>query len=188
VNQDNLTQRWQNGDPDAFDELYSRYSQALYRLGWAMLQNRQTAEDVVQETFLRAYKARRRFDPSRASIGTWLYQIALNYCRSQLRRKRPVIIPWIEQIDSTSEPETSLLRAEYQRAIWKAIQKLGPILKEVIILHYYLDLPAVKIAAILKCPEGTIYSRLYNARRRLAQLLAQEGISLSDLTEASHAS
>ena len=101
VSEQALIRRWQSDDSDAFDELYTQYAPTIHRLGWAMLRQTQAAEDVVQETFLRAYRARQRFDPNRASFGTWLYQIALNYCRSHLRRKRLPTIPWLHQ---TGEP------------------------------------------------------------------------------------
>lgn len=187
--------RWQQGDVNAFEELYTQYAQTIYRLGWSMLGEGQAAEDVVQETFLRAYKARRHFDPNRASFSTWLYQIALNYCRSYLRRKRLPTIPWIgkssdtfNQPDPKSDPETHLLRTEYQRALWEAVQMLTPRLREVITLHYYLDVPAVEIAVMFNCPEGTVYSRLHNARRRLAEILAQKGLTTTELLEVNNVS
>jgi RNA polymerase sigma-70 factor (ECF subfamily) len=159
-----------------------------------MLQQTQAAEDVVQETFLRAFKARHRFDPSRASFGTWLYQIALNYCRSFLRRKRLLTIPWLDQTGEVSSvpdpgvgPESNTLRSEYQRLLWEAVQNLSTPLREVITLHYYMELPAVEIAVMLNCPEGTIYSRLHNARRRLAEALAQKGVTASEMLEAQNA-
>jgi len=189
-----LIQRWQNGEAEAFDQLYATHSPAIYRLGWAMLRQAQAAEDVVQETFLRAHKARTRFDPSRASFGTWLYQIALNYCRSYMRRKRLMTVPWLRPTgeqpdlpDGRPGPESHALRGEYQRLLWQAVQKLSAPLKEAIILHYYMELPAVEIAAMLNCPEGTIYSRLHNARRRLAELLAEKGISAPEIAEARNA-
>ena len=189
-----LIQRWQNGDSEAFDELYTQHAPAIYRLGWAMLQQAQAAEDVVQETFLRAHKARRRFDPSRAGLGTWLYQIALNYCRSHLRRKRLLTVPWLHQTDEMPDfpdgrpgPESNALRSEYQRLLWEAVQNLSTPLREVITLHYYMELPAVEIAVMLKCPEGTIYSRLHNARRRLAEVLADKGLSTPEMLEAQNA-
>ncbi|MBN1221493.1 MAG: RNA polymerase sigma factor [Anaerolineae bacterium] len=190
-----LVQRWQAGDADAFEQLYTRHATAIYRLGWAILQQTQAAEDVVQETFLRAYRARQRFDPARASFGTWLYQIALNYCRSFLRRKRLLTVPWsqptgepLEMPDSTRPgPETSLLRGEYRRLLWEAVQNLSDPLREVITLHYYMELPAVEIAVMLNCPEGTIYSRLHNARRRLANALAEQGITATEILEAQNA-
>jgi RNA polymerase sigma-70 factor (ECF subfamily) len=187
-NEQALIERWQKNDTGAFDELYTRHAPAIYRLGWAMLQQAQAAEDVVQETFLRAYKARHRFDPSRASFGTWLYQIALNYCRSHLRRKRLLTIPWLRQTEETPElpdfrpgPESNALRGEYRRLLWKAVQNLSAPLKEVITLHYYMELPAVEIAIMLNCPEGTIYSRLHNARRRLAEVLAAQGLTTPEI-------
>jgi RNA polymerase sigma-70 factor (ECF subfamily) len=189
-----LIERWQNDDADAFDELYSQHAPAIYRLGWAMLQQTQAAEDVVQETFLRAHNARHRFDPGRASFGTWLYQIALNYCRSYLRRKRLLTVPWLHQTDqgpdvadSRPGPESKALHSEYQRMLWEAVQKLSPPLKEVITLHYYLELPAVEIAEMLSCPEGTIYSRLHNARRRLAETLTAKGLTTPEMLEAQNA-
>ena len=181
-------------DQTAFDDLYATHAGMIYRLGWSMLHDKQAAEDVVQETFLRAYRARDHFDPQRAKPGTWLYQIALNYCRSHLRRKRLPTIPWIaETIHSPQpqhpdlNPETRLLRAEYRQALWQAINTLSPPLKEVVVLHYYLELPAVEIARILSCPSGTIYSRLHNARRQLAQAMDKAGFPATEATEVPHA-
>jgi len=190
-----LIQRWQAGDADAFEQLYTRHATVIYRLGWAMLRQTQAAEDVVQETFLRAHKARQRFDPTRASFGTWLYQIALNYCRSHLRRKRLLTVPWLhptgEVLDvpdaSRPGPETSVLRGEYHRLLWEAVQNLSNPLREVVMLHYYMELPAVEIATMLNCPEGTIYSRLHNARRRLVEALAEQGITAPEILEAQNA-
>jgi RNA polymerase sigma-70 factor, ECF subfamily len=190
-----LIRRWQAGEADAFEALYTRYSAPIYRLGWAILQQAQAAEDVVQETFLRAHKARQRFDPARASLNTWLHQIALNYCRSYLRRKRLLTIPWqtpngeaLEVADPNRPgPESSLLRGEYRRLLWAAVQKLSDPLREVVTLHYYMELPAVEIAAMLNCPEGTIYSRLHNARRRLAAILAEQGMTAPEVLEAQSA-
>jgi RNA polymerase sigma-70 factor (ECF subfamily) len=190
-----LIQRWQAGEADAFEELYTRHATVIYRLGWAMLQQAQAAEDVVQETFLRAHKARQRFDPTRASFGTWIYQIALNYCRSYLRRKRLLTVPWLrpngEMLElpdsSKSGPEVSALRGEYRRMLWEAVQNLSEPLREVVILHYYMEFPAVEIAVQLNCPEGTIYSRLHNARRHLAQALVEKGVTAPELLEAQNA-
>ncbi len=188
-----LIERWRQGDAGAFDDLYNRHAPIIYRLAWAMLQQSQSAEDVVQETFLRAYKARHRFDPNRASFGTWLYQIALNYCRSHLRRKRLLTIPWFRQSEEMPDlpdfrpgPENSILHGEYRHILWEAVQKLSAPLREVITLHYYMELPAVEIAVMLNCPEGTIYSRLHNARRRLAETLIEKGLTTPELLEAPH--
>jgi RNA polymerase sigma-70 factor (ECF subfamily) len=194
VNEQALIELWQKGDESAFDQLYTRHAQTIYRLGWAMLQQKQAAEDVVQETFLRAHKARKRFDPARASLGTWLYQIALNYCRSHLRRKRLTTVPWLRSTgegpdlpDGRPGPEAKALRSEYRTMLWQAVQKLSDPLREVVTLHYYMELPAVEIAAMLNCPEGTIYSRLFNARRRLAETLAAQGITAPEILEAQNA-
>jgi len=200
VTKDHFLQQLYAGQAGAFDQLYHQYAQTIYRLGWSMLRQQQAAEDVVQETFLRAYKARHRFDPAKASFGTWLYQIALNYCRSELRRsQRRKIRLTISNLDQTTTEETNLpaatlgpegqiLHTEYQRSLWVAVERLSPRLREVIILHYYLELPAGDIAQMLNCPTGTVYSRLHNARRRLAKLLAKQGITTADIFEVHNVS
>ena len=174
----------------ALSDLFSRYGDRIYRLGLYICATPQDAEDMVQETFLRAYKARRHFDPSRASFGTWLYQIALNYCRSHLRRKRLLTISWLYHPeespnlpDSRPGPELNVLRGEYRRMLWEAVQNLSEPLREVITLHYYMQVPAVEIAVMLDCPEGTIYSRLHNARRRLAEALTRKGMTTPEMLE-----
>jgi len=189
-----IIERWQNDDPDAFDELYTLHASAIYRLGWAMLQQAESAEDVVQETFLRAYKARYRYDAKKASFSTWLYQIALNYCRSHLRRKQLLTIPWLYATDESPDfpdgrpgPEHHALRGEYRRQLWEAVQGLTVPLREVVTLHYYMEVPAVEIAKMLGCPEGTIYSRLHNARRTLAKTLAAKGVTGPELLEPQNA-
>src|ERR1700677_2833664 len=78
-----LTRR---GDPDAFRVLVDRHSRAVYRLAWRMTANSHEAEDIVQETFLRAYKQLKRFD-GRAAFGTWIHRIAVN-CSLDLIRAR----------------------------------------------------------------------------------------------------
>ena len=129
-----------------------------------------------------------------AAFGTWLYQIALNYCRSYLRRKRFFTVPWLSDgidspplPDNRPGPEKHALRREYQQVLWQAVQKLSETLREVVILHYYMEIPAVEIAQMLDCPEGTIYSRLHNARRRLSQLLTENGLNTADLFEVQNA-
>ena len=114
-----------------------------------MLQQTEAAEDVVQETFLRAHKARRRFNPKRAGFGTWLYQIALNYCRSHLRKNRLLTIPWLRRRgepldvpDSRPGPEGNGLRGEYRRLLWAAVQGVSHPLRAGILLPYYLESPA----------------------------------------------
>jgi RNA polymerase sigma-70 factor (ECF subfamily) len=169
-----LINRWQSGDAEAFDRLYDLYAPTVYRLGWAMLRQREDAEDMVQETFLRVHRARASFDPARAAFSTWLYQIALNLCRSRLRQRHWTFVPWGEAPgqqktipDLAPGPEKLALRQEFQQALWSAVQRLNDRQREVIVLYYYLDLSSREIAEILGIPEGTVYSRLHHARRAL---------------------
>ena len=116
------------------------------------------------------------------------------HVRSHLRRKQLLTIPWLRKTgeppdlpDPHPGPEGSALRGEYRRLLWDAVQNLSTPLKEVVTLHYYMQLPAVEIAVMLNCPEGTIYSRLHNARRRLAEMLTAQGITAPEMLEIQNA-
>src|SRR5258705_2937302 len=116
--------RVRSGDKDTFRLLVERHSQIIFRVAFRMMENEQDAEEVVQETFLRAYRALDRFE-SRSNFGTWIYRIALNRCYDLLaqRKSRPTIQPQedpeapavIEQIPTKNpSPERSLLSQEIQ--------------------------------------------------------------------------
>src|SRR5947209_15529775 len=101
-----LTQR---GDPDAFRVLVDRHSRAIYRLAWRMTANSHEAEDIVQETLLRAYKQLDRFD-GRAAFGTWIHRIAVNCALDVIRmRKRRQERTVSSTQDDSAEPDRFLL-------------------------------------------------------------------------------
>ncbi len=85
---DAIIQRALEGDHHGYAELYDRFSASLYRLCYSLLMNEQDAEDILQESFLYAFKNLHRFDSRKASLKTWLYTIAVSRCRNTYRRKR----------------------------------------------------------------------------------------------------
>src|SRR5689334_15547530 len=169
---------------DGFDLVFAVHHDYVYRLAHALLGHPQDAEDVTQEVFLRVYKALPSYRPDRASLRTWLTQIAVNACRTHRRRNfwrwgrqqalppdDPALAETLVDPSPWTAPESQALRVELRAAVRAVLAGLRPDHRAVLVLHYYLDLPCPEIARLLGCAEGTVYSRLHYARRRVqAQL------------------
>lgn len=157
-----------------FDDLFERYHQEVYRLCVGMLNNQEEAEDATQEIFLRAYDAWDRYDAQKAAPRTWLGHIAMNYCRSVLRRRRiyNLVQPFL--VGLMPKAENPVINQELRLDLHTALATLDELHRSVVLLRYYLDLPCADIAAILSISEGTVYSRLHTARQRLQIQLREE--------------
>ncbi len=149
------------GDQLALRELLRRYERPLSHFIFRYTAGRDV-EDLHQETWLRAVRAARRFDPGKR-FSTWLFQIAVNLCRDWHRRAPPVPM---EPADSVGA--TQLDRAEAKVDAVRLLTRLPTPQREVLILRYFHDLTESEIAAILGCPPGTVKSRLHHALARLA--------------------
>jgi len=179
-----LIRRCQQGDELAIENLVRRYQNYVYRLCYLVMRNEQDAEDMTQEAFIRACRALPRFEIREGiSFEAWLYRIAINCCRSRMRRKWYQVVPWQrlgfgERLAANAEerPERVLLRDERRSQVLGAINKLGEKHRLVIILRYYADLSNEEIAVVLRIPSGTVRSRLHTARQRLRELLAASGL------------
>ena len=179
-----LIRRCQQGDELAIEVLVQRYQNYVYRLCYLVMRDEQDAEDMTQEAFIRACRALPRFEIREGiSFEAWLYRIAINCCRSRMRRKWYQVVPWQrlgfgERLAANAEerPERVLLRDERRSQVLGAINKLGEKHRLVIILRYYADLSNEEIAVVLRIPSGTVRSRLHTARQRLRELLAASGL------------
>jgi RNA polymerase sigma-70 factor (ECF subfamily) len=175
-----LVRRCQRGDKLAVGALIRRYENYVYRLCYLVMRNEQDAEDMTQETFIRACRALPRYEIREdTSFEAWLYRIAVNCCRSRMRRKWYQVLPWPSPAaEITSEPEEQpdrlLMRDEYRNEILRAIDSLGEKHRLVIILRYYAGLSNEEIARALDIPSGTVRSRLHTARQRLKALLTAD--------------
>lgn len=183
MDSNDLARRCQAGDAAAFDLLFSQHKDQVYRIAIALLKQSQDAEDAVQEVFLRVHRAIDSFDPQRGQFTTWLYQITVNYCRSNLRRKRFFTMPWQqdqleERVPTDPSVEKQVLQDEFRQALWEEVNALGEKHRLVVILHYYMDLSCEHIAEVLGCRVGTVYSRLHTARHRLQERLERRGATL----------
>lgn len=174
-----LIRRARRGDQLALAALIRRYQNYVYRLCYLVMRNEQDAEDMTQETFVRACRALPRFEiREEASFEAWLYRIAVNCCRSRMRRKWYQVLPWPDPapqlvVESEEQPERRLLRAERRDTVMQAVDTLGEKHRLVVILRYYAGLSNEEIAQVLKIPSGTVRSRLHTARQRLKELLAE---------------
>lgn len=143
------------------------YQPTVYRAAYLVLRDPHTAEDVAQETFLRAYHAAPRLRPD-SNVGAWLYRIAANTALNQLRSRRREVAA-VRRLggEHTGGPDPAELRAT-RSVVAEALDRLPDRLRVPVVLRYYLDLPERDIARELGVRPGTVKSRLHEARRQLA--------------------
>ncbi|WP_035119598.1 RNA polymerase sigma factor SigW [Cohnella panacarvi] len=170
------------GDQRAFAEIVDLYKDKLYHLAYRMTSNRQEAEDVVQETFLRVYKNLDRYDENQ-KFSTWIYRIATNLCIDRLRKRRAVYSLDAESTDHDGldgysmmpsderTPETELILTETQKLIRDAIETLPVKYKSIMILRYLQDLSLQEISDVLDIPVTTVKTRVHRGREFLRKKL-----------------
>ncbi len=162
-----LLDRTRRGDPQAMRELFVKHSQRIYAMALRITGRRADAEDVVQESFLRAWHSLGRFR-GECSFGTWLYRIAFNRCRTLVRNHR--------RLEPLEEERVASVRGgpdPARRLLTSALARLPEGYRETIVLHDVLGLDHQEIAAILGCSAGTSKSQLHKARARMRELLTQ---------------
>jgi RNA polymerase sigma factor (sigma-70 family) len=180
-----LVERARANDSAAFDELVERYKQRVYGTIYHMTSNHEDANDLAQETFIRAYKNLNRFKGD-SSFYTWIYRIAvnttINFLNSHRRRaKNHLSLDDVDAriqddpdfIDRTSGegPDKEVAASELMEQLNVALQKLSPDHRLVVTLYDIQGLSHAEIAKITNSSEGTVRSRLYYARLQLQQLL-----------------
>jgi RNA polymerase sigma-70 factor (ECF subfamily) len=175
-----LIRRCQRGDQLAIEALIRRYQNYVYRLCYLVMRAEQDAEDMTQETFIRACRALPRFEIREGiSFEAWLYRIAVNCCRSRMRRRWYQVLPWPDPTprliaEPEAQPDRMLEQSEWRNEILEAVHSLGDKHRLVVILRYYAGLSNEEVARALDIPSGTVRSRLHTARQRLKVVLEQE--------------
>jgi RNA polymerase sigma-70 factor, ECF subfamily len=184
-----LVRRVQQGDRRAFDLLFSRYQHKIVNLVGRYLRDSEDVQDVVQEAFIKAFRALPRFR-GESAFYTWLYRIAINTAKNHIvaRSRRPpgvdVEIDDAEHLDGADalrdleNPESALARDELSAEIDSAIADLPDDLRSAVTLREFDGLTYEQIAEIMECPVGTVRSRIFRAReaidRRIAPLLDRQ--------------
>lgn len=167
--------RCRAGDQTAFAEIIDRHKDPLVNYLTRIMGNREQGEDVAQETFLKFYQARHRYE-ERGTLTAYLFRIAVNLVRTQQRRKQRwrLLVPLLgSRNGDRAEPDQqrSVLETELQRQLAQALTDLPLFLREPLILHEIEGWTYSRIADTLDCKEGTVKSRIYRGRQRLKRQL-----------------
>jgi RNA polymerase sigma-70 factor (ECF subfamily) len=166
-------ERARGGDAEAFRILVERYSPRLFRLAWRIVSDEATAEDAVQETFLRAYRALPRYD-ARSQFGTWLHRIAANTSIEILRKRQRQRPEGQEQADLPSSepgPDRRALSQEVDRAVREAMTGLSPLERAAFLLRHYEERSIAEVCDTLGLRESAGKQAVFRAVKKLRRVL-----------------
>jgi RNA polymerase sigma-70 factor (ECF subfamily) len=178
-----LVRAAQQGDMAAFEELVARHRDRIYARAYSMMRNEEEAIDLSQEAWVKGWQRLAQFQ-GEASFGTWMTRIVINLCLDQLRKQKRQRTESIEAMDEESggverqmpvitvNPTAGLERGELRQRIDRALGQLSYEHRTVLVLHEFEEMEYKKIARTMDCSIGTVMSRLFYARRKLAVLLA----------------
>ena len=170
------------GDQNAYADIVNLYQHKLYQICYRMLGNKQEAEDIAQEAFVRAYINLHSYDQKR-KFSTWLYRIATNLCIDRIRKKKPdyyldAEVAGTDGLDMYSQiaadeklPEDVVAQMELQDRIQYEISRLPDKFRSVIVLKYIEELSLQEISDILDMPLGTVKTRIHRGREALRKQL-----------------
>jgi len=178
-----LVKAAQKGDMAAFEELVARHRDKIYARAFSMLRNEDDATDLSQEAWVKGWQRLHQFQGD-SSFATWMTRIVINLCLDQLRKNKRIKSESIDEMNEetggverqmpviTPNPTENLERGELRQRIDKALGQLSYEHRTVLILHEFEELEYKLIAKKMGCSIGTVMSRLFYARRKMAALLA----------------
>lgn len=178
-----LVKRAKKGDREAFEELVVRHGEKVYARAYSMLRNEDEALDLSQEAWVRGWQRLAQFQGD-SSFATWITRIVINQCLDHLRKQKRHRTESIEELDEETggverqmpvvvpNPTEGLERAELRDKINRALAQLSPAHRAVLVLHEFEEMEYKEIAKRVGCSIGTVMSRLFYARRKLAAILA----------------
>ena len=175
------------GNIELFEIIVERYQGEIYRIAWRLTQNYDDASDVVQETFLRMYRALRSWT-GKAEFSTWVYRIAVNTALDYLRRQAKHYRRRV-YIDETAEesleyrqrlegieynvPRNGAQSNQHRELIHKLLLRLSPMQRKCFLLHYYQELSIQEVSEIVRCSVGSVKRHIFRAKKRLKKLLKE---------------
>jgi RNA polymerase sigma-70 factor (ECF subfamily) len=178
-----LVRAARRGDMAAFEELVARHRDRIYARAYSMMRNESEAVDLSQEAWVKGWQRLRQFQ-GESSFGTWMTRIVINLCLDQLRRQKRQRAESIEAMSEESggverqmpvvtvNPSAGLERGELRQRIDRALGQLSYEHRTVLVLHEFEEMEYKEIARTMGCSIGTVMSRLFYARRKLAVLLS----------------
>jgi RNA polymerase sigma-70 factor (ECF subfamily) len=180
---DQLVKAAQKGDMAAFEELVARHRDKIFARAFSMLRNEEDATDLSQEAWVKGWQRLAQFQ-GEASFATWMTRIVINLCLDHLRKQKRVRSESIDEMNEetggverqmpviVTNPTEGLERGELRQRIDKALAQLSYEHRTVLILHEFEELEYKLIAKKMGCSIGTVMSRLFYARRKMAALMA----------------
>ncbi len=169
-----------NGDPNAGRALVDAHLSHVLAVARRMLGDQAEAEDVAQDTFMRAWKAAARWEPGRAKVSTWLHRIAMNQCLDRLRKKKPEpLAPDFDAPSDDPDPEAQVYQQQLAGQIDAAIQALPERQRAAIILSHYQHLSNLEASEIMGISVEALESLLSRGRRALKRTLRPEWSELN---------
>ena len=178
-----LVQAAQKEDMSAFEELVSRHRDKIFARAFSMMRNEQEAIDLSQEAWVKGWQRLKQFQGD-SSFSTWMTRIVINLCLDQLRKQKRRHMESIEAMDEESggverqmpvvtvNPTERLERGELRQRIDRGLDQLSHEHRTVLVLHEFEEMDYKGIAKAMECSIGTVMSRLFYARRKLASALA----------------
>jgi RNA polymerase sigma-70 factor (ECF subfamily) len=177
-------ERARNGDGEAFVLIYEHFSPQIHRYVYRLVGNQELADDITQETFLRAFQSIAKTAQD-SNISAWLYRIASNACFDVLRRRKLItFMPILEESDKSDEftEEDFSVQVIESQAVRRTLAQMPPTLSVVLVLRSVEGFSCEEIADILKIPKGTVFSRLARARESFIQVYSQVARTTSPLS------
>jgi len=154
-------------NPEVVDQVVERFSKPLFAFIMRMIDDQATAEDIFQDTWIRVIRNIGTFRGD-CRFSTWLFQIALNLCRNQMRRKARRSFVGIEEASNLADdPEVDGMKILQAQKVRRLVTSLPPKMREVIVLRYYHNKTDVEIAEVTGLPPGTVKSRIHRATELL---------------------
>jgi len=179
-----LIRKCRGGDARFYEPIVRAYEPQGLRVAMGMMGNADDARDVLQDAFVKAFQSLGRFDTDRA-FGPWFFQILRNQCRDLLRSRKArfrveVVDDGIMEFRSDDDDgsfDRHFRRSDARRLLWQALERLPEDQREILVLKELEGFRYQEIASILDIPEGTVASRLFNARKGLKLVLDQMGVT-----------
>ncbi|MCX7710166.1 MAG: RNA polymerase sigma factor [Clostridia bacterium] len=162
------------------EEIFKEHSTYVYRIALFLMKSRELAEDVTQETMIQVFRKYHTYDSSKP-IRPWIYKIAVNTTRNMLRKQKWLrFIGEVPESDHSEVLESTVVKSEEEKELWREINNLTLKSREVIILHFYAGMKLKEVSDILSVPLGTCKSRLNSALNTLRKQLPRNEFDFLD--------
>jgi len=172
-----IAQLVSQNDNDSRRVLFEAYYKRTFAVAYNILRRRENAEDITQDAFIKAFQNLHQLQDE-TKFGAWLAVIASNLARNYLKREKKILLtdelPEIRSASVPNDTEEEVMRSLEVDRVRAAVRTLPPEQYQVIVLQYYYDLKVDEIAAMLNIRTGTVKSRLFRARQKLADSLEPE--------------